>query len=47
MKRPAGVLREGYTTGSAMSAAAVAAFRQCAAPVELLLEGERGEKNDS
>lgn len=39
MKRPAGTLREGYTTGSAVSAAAVAAFRQCADPVELLLPG--------
>ena len=32
-------MREGYTTGSAVSAAAVAAFRQCADPVELLLPG--------
>ena len=39
MKRPTGTLREGYTTGSAVSAAAVAAFRQCADPVELLLPG--------
>ena len=41
MKRPAGTLREGYTTGSAVSAAAVAAFRQCADPVELLLPGDK------
>ncbi len=41
MKRPAGTLREGYTTGSAVSAAAVAAFRQCSDPVELLLPGNR------
>ena len=41
MKRPAGTLREGYTTGSAVSAAAVAAFRQCADPVELLLPGNK------
>ena len=39
MKRPAGNLREGYTTGSAVSAAAVAAFRQSSEPVELLLPG--------
>ena len=41
MKRLAGTLREGYTTGSAVSAAAVAAFRQCADPVELLLPGNK------
>ena len=41
MKRPAGTLREGYTTGSAVSAAAVAAFRQCADPVELILPGNK------
>ena len=41
MKRPAGILREGYTTGSAVSAAAVAAFRQCADPVELILPGNK------
>ena len=41
MKRPAGTLREGYTTGSAVSAAAVAAFRHCADPVELLLPGNK------
>lgn len=41
MKRPAGTLREGYTTGSAVSAAAVAAFRQCSDPVELLLPGSK------
>ena len=34
-------MREGYTTGSAVSAAAVAAFRQCADPVELLLPGDK------
>ena len=39
MKRPAGTLREGYTTGSAVSAAAVAAFRRSSDPVELLLPG--------
>ena len=41
MKHPAGTLREGYTTGSAVSAAAVAAFRHCAGPVELLLPGNK------
>ena len=41
MKRPDGTLRDGYTTGSAVSAAAVAAFRQCADPVELLLPGDQ------
>ena len=41
MKRPAGTLREGYTTGSAVSAAAVAAYRHCSDPVELLLPGNQ------
>ena len=39
MKRPAGSVRDGYTTGSAVGAAAVAAFRRSADPVLLLLPG--------
>ncbi len=38
MKKP-GTLRNGFTTGSAAGAAAVAAFRQSAEPVELFLPG--------
>lgn len=41
MKRPADTLREGYTTGSAVSAAAVAAYRRSPDPVELLLPGNK------
>ena len=43
MKKPAdaGTLRDGFTTGSAASAAAVAAFLRSAAPVDLFLPAGR------
>ena len=39
MRKKAGTLRNGFTTGSAAGAAAMAAFRQSAEPVELFLPG--------